>query len=318
MNSNGYEPSQTGDSASQRTLRKGISFFAGTCVVATLGYVAAGWEWLDAIYMVTITIFGVGYGEVHPIDEPWLKYFTMAVIFAGCSSLIFVIGGIVQMITEGEIARIMGTRIRSKEIDQLHDHTIICGYGRIGQMLAIELNEQSHSMVILDRDPARVAQALASGFLAIVGDAADDTVLSQVGIFRARTLATVLPDDATNVFITLSARDLCESINIIARAECPSTERKLLRGGATSVVMPAAIGAIRIAQLAAQAQTDAEQLPEDRYRMLQRYEKRANLDPQPSGEDELVKEVEHLAELAAETTHAEDVHILEEIAKANL
>lgn len=90
-----------------------------------------------------------------------------------------------------------------------------------------------------------------------------------------------------------------------------------MRGGATSVVMPAAIGAIRIAQLAAQAQTDAEQLPEDRYRMLQRYEKRTDLAPQPLDEDELVQEVEYLAELAAETTHAEDAHILEEIAKAN-
>ncbi len=202
--------------------------------------------------MVVITIFGVGFGEVRPIDEPWLKYFTMAVIFVGCSSLIYVIGGIVQMITEGEVARIMGTRIRSKEIDQLHDHTIICGYGRVGQMLAIELADQGHPMIILDRDPERVQQAIRNGFLAVAGDASDDTVLSQVGIFRARTLATVLPDDAINVFITLSARDLCESINIIARAECPSTERKLLRGGATSVVMPAAIGAIRIAQLAAQ------------------------------------------------------------------
>jgi voltage-gated potassium channel len=306
MKSSGYESFLSGEQASKRTLRKGISFFLATCVLATCGYVAAGWEWLDAIYMVTITIFGVGYGEVHPIDEPWLKYFTMAVIFAGCSSLIFVIGGIVQMITEGEVARIMGTRIRSKVIDQLHDHTIICGYGRVGQMLAIELAEQNQELIILDRSPERVELAIKNGFLAMVGDAADDTTLTDVGVFRARTLATVLPDDATNVFITLSARDLCESINIIARAECPSTERKLLRGGATSVVMPAAIGAIRIAQLATQDQSDEEQLPEDRYRMLNHFAKCNTAELAPSIDAKLSDEVEELAELAAERVHALD------------
>lgn len=323
MKSNRLQSLQAGVTASQRTLRKGISFFAGTCVVATVGYVAAGWDWIDAIYMVVITIFGVGYGEVRPIDEPWLKYFTMAVIFSGCSSLIFVIGGIVQMITEGEVARIMGTRILSKEIDQLHDHTIICGYGRVGQMLAIEMAEQGHQTIILDRNPERVHLAITNGFLAIEGDAADDETLTNVGIFRARTLATVLPDDAINVFITLSARDLCESINIIARAECPSTERKLIRGGATSVVMPAAIGAIRIAQLATQANANAEQLPEDRYRMLDSSQKRAepilSLEPESCrGEDLVADEVEHLAELAAETTHSDDSRLLDKIGKLNL
>jgi len=317
MKSNGIKPIQAGVSASQRTLRKGVTFFAGTCVVATLGYVAAGWDWIDAIYMVVITIFGVGYGEVRPIDEPGLKYFTMGVIFVGCSSLIFVIGGIVQMITEGEIARIMGTRIRTKEVDHLHDHTIICGYGRIGQMLAIEMAEQGHETVILDRDPSRVEMAIANGFLAIEGDASDDATLNEVGIFRARTLATVLPDDATNVFITLSARDLCESINIIARAESPSTERKLIRGGATSVVMPAAIGAIRIAQLATQAKAEMEQLPEERYRMLATSQKPVEPIDSCRSENMVAEEVEQLAEMAAETVQSEDTQILEKIAEAN-
>ena len=307
----------SGLTASQRTLRKGLSFFGGTCVVATLGYVAAGWDWLDAIYMVTITIFSVGYGEVNPIHEPWLKCFTIAVIFAGCSSLIFVVGGIVQMITEGEVARIMGTRSRTKEIDQLHDHTIICGYGRVGQMLALELAEHGHQSVILDRDPCRVERACEDGHLAMQGDAADDETLSKVGIFRAKTLATVLPDDATNVFITLSARDLCETINIVARAEYPSTERKLLRGGATSVVMPASIGAVRIAQLATQSSDANAVLPQDRFRMLEPGCNRQATAEVVQSEEEVAHEVEKLAELAAETVHAEDEHILDEIKKAN-
>ncbi len=317
MKSNSYDAIQTGATGSQRTLRNGIIIFAATCVIGTCGYAFAGWSWLDAVYMVVITIFGVGFGEVRPIEEPWLKFFTMAFILIGCSSLSYVIGGIVQMITEGEVTRIMGTRIRSKEIDQLHDHTIICGYGRVGQMLAIELAEQGHPLIVLDRNPERVERAIGHGFLAVTGDASDDAFLSKVGIFRARTLATVLPDDATNVFITLSARDLCESINIIARAECPSTERKLLRGGATSVVMPAAIGAIRIAQLAAQARCDAETLPEDRYRILDRKERRLHSRPLPEVDDLIAAEVECLAELAKETVHCEDQQILNQIRREN-
>ena len=130
------------ENPSSKTLQKGFTFFAATCIVATVGYVMAGWSWIDAVYMVTITIFGVGYGEVHPIEEPWLKFFTIGVIFAGCSSLIYVIGGIVQVLAEGEIEQMLGLKSRSREIDQLSDHTIICGYGRVGQILAAELANQ--------------------------------------------------------------------------------------------------------------------------------------------------------------------------------
>tara|TARA_R110002049_G_scaffold4601_5_gene32587 strand:+ start:816685 stop:817623 length:939 start_codon:yes stop_codon:yes gene_type:complete len=238
-----------------------------TCLIATLGYRLAGWDWIDSIYMVTITIFGVGYGEVNSIDETWLKVFTIVIIFAGCSSLIYVIGGIVQMLTEGEIERMLGNRVQTREIDQLSDHTIICGYGRVGQMLAEELQLQGESLVVLDRNPDRVQLAIDDGFPAMVGDAVGDDTLQQVGLLRARAFATVLPDDATNVFITLTARDLNESIRIIARAESPCTERKLMRSGATNVVMPAAIGAMRIAQLA-MADVEDSSLPEQRYRML--------------------------------------------------
>jgi voltage-gated potassium channel len=291
---------------SSRTLRKGLTFFVGTCIVATVGYVSAGWEWVDAIYMVTITIFGVGYGEVRPIEEPWLKLFTIGVIFAGCSSLIYVVGGIVQMLAEGEIEQMMGVRNRSREIEQLNDHTIICGYGRVGQMLAVELANHGESLVIIDHDPVRVDQAIEDGFLAIEGDAVDDDVLHRVGLFRARTLATVLPDDATNVFITLTARDLSNSIRIISRAESPSTERKLMRGGASRVVMPAAIVAVRISQLVASPLALQTPLPEQRYRMLdaKRNCKSEEKTAQQELEEAVQTDVEELAHLASDLTRS--------------
>ena len=83
MSSSGRTSVELNESQSSRALRKGLSFFVATCIFATVGYVLAGWEWMDAIYMVTITIFGVGYGEVRPIEGPWMKLFTIGVIFAG-------------------------------------------------------------------------------------------------------------------------------------------------------------------------------------------------------------------------------------------
>ncbi len=255
--------------------------------------------------MVTITIFGVGYGEVRPIEEPWLKFFTIGVIFAGCSSLIYVIGGIIQMLAEGEIEQMLGLRSRSREIDQLSDHTIICGYGRVGQMLAVELANHGESMVIVDRDANRVDEAISEGFLALHGDAVDDDVLCQLGLFRARTLATVLPDDAANVFITLSARDLSATIRIIARAESPCTERKLLRGGATSVVMPSAIGAVRIAQLATSPTIEVTPLPEDRFRILNQTTRKGLTDDDAAEIEQAVQaEVAELAHLAEDLTRS--------------
>ena len=251
-----------------RTLRQGIVFLVATFLVALVGYVVAGWDWVDAFYMVTITIFGVGYGEVHPLDSPTLKLFTIAVIIAGCSSAVYVLGGVVQSITQGEVKRMLGVRQRDKSLNQMQDHTIICGYGRVGQILAAELRDAEQSLVIIDRDPARVDSASADGFHAILADATDDETLHRAGLLRASALASVLPHDATNVFITLSARDLSDSIRIIARAECPTTERKLLRSGATHVVMPAAIGASRIAHLATCEMDEADALSDDRMRMV--------------------------------------------------
>ena len=256
-------------SPSQRMLRVGLVVFGFTFLVSTVGYVVAGWSWADAAYMVVLTVFGVGYGEVRPIDTPTLKLFTTGVIFAGCSSLIYVIGGVVQFITEGEVRRVMGIHKTSREISKLHDHTIICGYGRVGRILAAEMIEREEAVVILDSNPDRVSLAEQDGFLAVLGDATTDETLHEVGLHQARTLATVLPNDAANVFITLSARDLSDTIRIISRAECVSTERKLLRGGADHVVLPAAIGAVRIAELAScDKDTETRCLPEDRFRVL--------------------------------------------------
>lgn len=137
----------------------------------------------------------------------------------------------------------------TRGIDKLTNHVIVCGFGRVGRILADELSQSDLEFVIVDTNQERLQEAETAGLFVLVGDATDEDVLEAAGIARAKVLATVLPDDAANVFITLTARELNPHIEIIARGESPSTEKKLLRSGATKVVLPAAIGASRIARL---------------------------------------------------------------------
>lgn len=217
-----------------------------TVAVGVAGYMAAGWSVIDSVFMVVITIFGVGYGEVHE-ESSSLRVFTMGIILAGCTSLIYLIGGFIQFLTEGEIHRALGKRRMNAEIEKLENHVIICGLGRIGRMLAEELTKAGHHFVVVEADPSRVEEADTQGYLVIEGDATEEKFLERAGVGKARVLATVLPNDAANVFITLSARNLNSAIEIIARGESPSTEAKLIQAGATKVVLPAHIGAERIA-----------------------------------------------------------------------
>lgn len=232
-----------------RKVLVGSVFFALTCLAAVIGYTMAGWTLLEAIYMVVITIFGVGYGEVRPIDDPGLKVFTIVVIIAGCTSAIYVVGGFVQMIAEGEFNKVLGARRMCREIDALQKHVVVCGFGRVGRIVTRDLHAAGVPFVVVEANLAAVEEAQRLGYLVRAGDASDENVLRSVGVDRARLLATVLSDDAQNVFVTLSARDLNPGIEIIARGESPSTERKLLHSGASRVVLPAAIGASMIARL---------------------------------------------------------------------
>jgi Trk K+ transport system NAD-binding subunit len=183
------------------------------------------------------------------VDTPFLRGLTMTVIILGSTGMVFMTGALVQFFTMLQIQQALGISRMKNEIAQLKDHIIVCGYGRIGNMLLRELKAVNARFVLIDRNEERIEEARAAGFLSIHGDAADEATLISAGVERARILATVLPDDAANVFITLSARSLNKSLQIIARGEMPSTEGKLIQAGADRVVLPTHIGAERIAEI---------------------------------------------------------------------
>ncbi|WP_246331470.1 potassium channel family protein [Sphingomonas chungangi] len=227
-----------------------ILVFVGTViVVATIAYMAAGWSFADAIYMVLLTVYTVGYGEVRPIDTPYLHAVTVGTMVLGCTGMILLTSALVQFMTVMQLRQLLSPNRMQAKVDKLSDHVIVCGYGRIGVMLARDLAQGGLPLVVLERSTDRLAEAEAAGHLALPGDATDEQALVVAGIHRARALATVLPDDAANVFITLSARNLAPGIEIIARGEAPTTESKLRHAGADQVVLPTHIGAERIARM---------------------------------------------------------------------
>ena len=232
-----------------RNLTVSVAILIAISATATMAYVAYGWSLSDAFYMVIITVFSIGYGEIEPVKTPALRTITILLIMGGCTAMVFITGSLVQLITASQFQLFFGSMRMQKDISKLSGHVIVCGYGRIGQMLAHELKASRSAFVILERSDERINVARAASYMYLHGDATDEEILKRAGIATARAIATVLHDDAANVFITLSARSLNPELTIIARGELPSTEKKLIQAGADSVVLPARIGAERIAEL---------------------------------------------------------------------
>ncbi len=237
-------------------LRTGAILLVSTVVVATIGYRLLGYSWTEAFWLVVITISSVGYGE-RSSEGSAVIWLSIGVILVGMSSAAYTFGGFIQLLFVGEIERHLGVRRVNKEIEQLRDHVIVCGYGRVGELLAGRLRRMNVTCAIIDSDQARVELARSRQLIALTGDATEEETLNSAGLGRAKTLVTSLPSDAENVFITLTARQSNSTVNIIARAEHSSSEKKLRQAGANRVVMPTVVGASQMARLVTRPATAA-------------------------------------------------------------
>jgi voltage-gated potassium channel len=227
-----------------------VALFTAVCAYGTLGYaLVEGWSLWDAFYMTVTTVTTVGYKEVHPLSRAG-EVFTATVILAGVGTAFYTFTLLATLVVDGGIHARLARRRRQRMLDDLTDHFIVCGYGRIGAIIVEELRRQNVPYVVIERDHERVLAVMEAGGLAVEADASSEEVLTRLGIARARGFIAAVGTDAENVYAVLTARVLRPDLYIIGRAETEDAERKLLRAGANRVVSPYRIGARELAQTA--------------------------------------------------------------------
>jgi voltage-gated potassium channel len=233
------------------TLRKIFFLGAGLAVIISLGSLGymwlEGWSLFDALYMTVVTLTTVGYGDLYPTNTA-SRVFTMGLILIGVGFMLYMFTALARVVVEGEIRSALGKRKLLKHIKKLTNHYIICGFGRIGEIIARQLKERKIPLVIIETNPGLLTTLEESSYYFINGDASKEEVLLEAGIERARGLVAVVSSDANNVFITLTARSLNPNIFIVARGVEPGSEQKLIRAGADRVESPYELGGRKMAQ----------------------------------------------------------------------
>jgi voltage-gated potassium channel len=210
-------------------------------LVGTLGFRhIEGYPWFDAFYMTLTTITTVGYAEINGLSHAG-RVFNSFLIIVGVSTIFLASGAMTQTILDFELQGVYDKRRKKRMIDKLHDHFIICGYGRVGRNASLEFQRANVPFLIIDRSEERVEKAMGSGMLAAVADATSDDALRHAGILRAKGLISALPSDAENLFVILSARTLKPNLTVVTRASEEEAEEKLRRAGADIVFTPYAI-----------------------------------------------------------------------------
>ena len=228
-------------------IRNAIIALAIAIVFGTIGFrFIEGWSLTDSFYVTVQTLTTVGYGDLPPRTMAG-RGFAIMVMLIGVGGVALAGTTIVQSIVQSELVSTFGQRRQSKKMSKLHDHYVICGSGRVGSHLVRDLHRTNEEIVIIENDGPRAAEFSQRGFHVLVGDATLEETLREAGVERARGLAACLPNDADNVYVVLTARDLNPNLHIVARAAEEQAEAKLVRAGANHVVAPTIIGGHRMA-----------------------------------------------------------------------
>jgi voltage-gated potassium channel len=227
--------------------RFAVALLCSITAGGTIGYMLIeGWGAWDAFYMTVITITTVGYREIH--DLSWAgQLFTVLLLIGGVGAALYTFTLLATIVVEGGLPKGLQRRREQRMLEALEDHFIVCGYGRIGRVVAQQLQRQRVPFVVIERDSEPLQKAVEQGMLAIEGDASREDVLKRVGIDRARGLIAVVGTDAENVYTVMSARVLRPDLFVVGRAETEDATAKLKRAGADRVIAPYQIGAVQIA-----------------------------------------------------------------------
>lgn len=207
------------------------------------------WTLLDGLFMTVITLFTVGYSEVHTLSAGG-RMLTIVLILLGGGFMAYAASTIAQLIFEGKLREIWGLKRMRKQISELKNHYIVCGAGKTAQEIIKSLKGNApNQFVVIDIDRSRIDKLQQENIFAIEGDATSDEVLIEAGIERAAGLAVTLPTDADNVFVTLSAKGFKSDLFVVAKAEKIDSIAKLRKAGANKVVSPNIIAGARMASM---------------------------------------------------------------------
>jgi voltage-gated potassium channel len=241
----------TGDGSLRvRQFRLAMALLAVVIGAGTAGYmlIERGDAW-GAFYMTIISVSTVGYREVHELSRAG-EVFTSLLLIFGVGTAFYAFTLVAAGIIDSRLHPRIQEKRRARMIDQLTDHFILCGAGRIGLIIAEEFRRQNVPFVVIDHDPVAVQEVLRRGDLGVEADASREDVLVKLRIDAARGLIAALGTDAENVYTILTARGLRPDLFVIARADSDDAGRKMLKAGASRVVSPYQIGAVRLAQTA--------------------------------------------------------------------
>lgn len=228
-------------------IRYALFALVAAILIGTIGFaLIEGWSIGESLYVTVQTLTTVGYGDVPP-HRPLGRAFAVLIMLIGAGGVALAVSTIVQSVVQSELVLTFGHHRQTKKMSKLHDHYIICGSGRVGSHLIRDLAGTNQPFVVIEKDPQRAAEFSQRNISVLVADATLEETLREVGVDRARGLAACLPNDADNVYVVLTARDLNPELRIVARAAEEQAEAKLLRAGANHVVAPTIIGGHRIA-----------------------------------------------------------------------
>ena len=218
-------------------------------LAGTVGYhVLEDASWWDSFFMTVITVTTVGYEEEVPLSRGG-EVFTTILIISGLGVLLFLVTELARSVVEGELRQFLGRVRRSRMIERMSKHEIVCGYGRMGRAVVEELQRAGREVVIVERGGERVRQLQEEGYAVVSGDATSEATLQSANITQARGLVSCLNDDAHNVYVVLTARSLNPDIFIVGRAAEEDAEKRIMNAGADRVVNPYRLGGTRLAHL---------------------------------------------------------------------
>jgi voltage-gated potassium channel len=231
-----------------RRLYAGITGLFLVIIIGTVGFIGFGLGFLDALFQTVITVSTVGFGEAKPFNNGE-KVFTIFLILVGVAVAAYTFGVAIDTFVEGYLGGTYRRRRMEREINSMHGHVILCGWGRVGQAIARHLLSSKAEIVVVDASTDRLASV---DMPYVHGDATDEAVLRAAGISRARVLVTALNTDADNLYVTLTARSMASRLFIVSRAATESAVDKLVYAGANRVVNPQDLGGARMAAFAVQ------------------------------------------------------------------